>query len=395
MSLFFEGKHVSKRMLRSIPLDPFVLTSDRCEFYGINNEDQHLIRYKRNKDQFRVFIRGFKLLFIHEGGVIRHVYIDDSYLDRSVEERNLKAMVSYLLRGRSACMYVITSDIHLQYFHMQLITQFGRDTRVGQAIINGDIFYKCLSFEQEGSSRVRITDVFIDYVNKELVPLLDNESVIWIRGNHDTKSAWTHSSLAHIPTRWKKSKFMTITIGDIKFYVTHKPPMDVTIEGIYDYLILGHSCGYMLRDEVVDDYIANNYRDLYVNNLYSFQYVPHDTFESDGLYRFLNMRLEMEKEGDQLTFRYNDNDETQVNINDGPIYISPYRKKSEAFHYLEFGRERLEYVALDLIYVSEMCRIYNNDKLICLNNIRATNALFPNDNESDFPEFKSFGYFEE
>ena len=365
------------------------IDTPNCEFYGINDLDLHLVRYYKDKDKFRVFVNGFKLLFIHADDVIRHVYIDDTWIKGHVDERPLKAIVSYLLRGRERCLYVITSDIHLQYFHLQLTTQFGLDTRVDNVIINGDVFYKCLNLEKDNSSRVQITDVFIDYINTNLVPLLEDGRVVWINGNHDVKSAWSHSSLAHIPSKWKRQRSTTFIVNGKRFLVMHK--WTDNVEGIYDYLILGHSCSYMLDDLIVKDYIQCNKYDIYVHNLYKYQYIPHDQFKDDGIYRFFNVRMTMKRTGNELSLRYNGED-TVIDIDDGPIYISPYRKLSEDFTAIEYGEDCLSFMAFDLIYISEMARINNNSTLICLNNIRGSNALFPNDPETDFPPFKSFGY---
>ena len=163
------------------------------------------------------------------------------------------------------------------------------------------------------------------------------------------------------------------------------------VEGVYDYLILGHSCSYMLDDLIVKDYIECNKYDIYVHNLYKYQYIPHDQFKDDGIYRFFNVRMTMKRTGNELSLRYNGED-TVIDIDDGPIYISPYRKLSEDFTAIEYGEDCLSFMAFDLIYISEMARINNNSTLICLNNIRGSNALFPNDPENDFPPFKSFGY---
>ena len=99
----------------------------------------------------------------------------------------------------------------------------------------------------------------------------------------------------------------------------------------------------------------------------------------------------MKRTGNELSLRYN-GEETVINIEDGPIYISPYRKLSEGFTSIEYGSNCLSFMAFDLIYISEMARINDNEQIICLNNIRGSNALFPNDPETDFPVFKSFGY---
>lgn len=360
-----------------------------CEFYRVNSMDFHLIKRQYPNDKFKTFANGFKLLFIHEGLEIRHVYIDDSELKHKANEQELSRIVSYLLNGHRRCLYVITSDIHLQYFHLRLITKFAEDTRIGHVIINGDVFYRRLCFLCDESSRIPITDQFINFINVKLLPLLILKKAYWIRGNHDIEKAWAHKQLVHKPLNWPIIDKLEFNISGKKFIVQHEMPELISE---YDYIIVGHSCNYMITDEMRHKYTTELCTNIYINNFHDCFIIDPETYKEDGEYTIPYCNMSFTRKGYEFTFKCNERIQTiDMSIN-GPVNISMRAVHSKVKDPVKYNRERIGFIIIDLIYQSEMSRIRSNSHIICTNNFRLGAPFKPDSDKWDSPVFKSYGF---
>ena len=342
------------------------------EFYRIHSGS--LIREHNRNQQFHIFIRGFKLIMVHDERelLIRHIYIDDTNM--GITATPILTYINSLMNDHHQCSLAVTSDIHLQLFQLKLINSMAGDPRFSCVVINGDTFMKqysvidrCLG---DRSSRVVATKAIANYMNAELI-----DDLILIRGNHD--SEYGYGDLLSEKIRCRFINSFDVVIHDCSFHIRHgsylddMDPLDKdayidvsSLMPMYDknnYLILGHSCGYVLIDELVNDYIDHERQTLYIDDSRSFR-------------RTRNRRK-----------------------SDYPVYCHPYRKGSSKFNMYESGRDSLEFCAYDLIFECE-CRRINLHKekstalthLLCLNNIRFTTPLFPNKLTIDFPKFVSF-----
>lgn len=381
-----------------------------CEFYEVNSSFQ-LTQKFLHEDKFRIFRNGFKIIMIHNDDhlTIRHIYIDESEMEKYISDKDVLSLTIKLLRGHYNCELVVTSDIHLQKFQLQLINAMALNYKYKHAVIAGDIFYKFYSRIPFSSqpSRVEATEKLIIYINKYVKPNLLNGRLIWLRGNHDSSRGWYREGQRVkldkiIPKLMMNS--ITYRINETNFHIRHGAIEDhldhrynMNYKDVHEFrklytgnnfLILGHSCQYMHVNDNVNEVVYQHRGNIYINDRYDIYEVSRNQIANDGIYK-IDCYV-VKKYGNQVVF-YLDDEEIGKATLDKPIYVNKFRSSRSMFPIIDQSNLSSKYCAVHFHYISEMEKINSNSHLLCLNNIRCKHPLYPDDAHSDVPKFVSYG----
>ena len=346
------------------------------ELVYLKLNEEHKFERVFDKDiRFDTFINGFKLVFINSN-VIRQVYVNDTILRSYPLKTDVKLMTQNLLDTLGGYYdLVVSSDIHLHCFHLELLIQLSREDRIKRVVIAGDVLYK-IPYNEQRPSVKRATDAITKLLTNNLSFIYEAESMkitdsdvterdklIWITGNHDRTTSVPQQCSKLITLLEHLALVFETNIGGYEFRIQHGALEDEydprssrpePLSEKYDkyitgnrYLILGHEMKY---NRYKNDDLVNNYTIEHKHSVYRV---------SIGKFT--------------LTDEYTD---------DGPEFIIDDGSKDGLRG--KFGMA----VAFDLYQQCVEANVTKQVHYICTDNIRAVTPINATD---DFQEFEMFG----